>query len=211
MQEFKRHPGALWIMKPIGKAQGKGIFLLNKLSQIAQWKTDYRWKPENPGVSACPVSHVCSCMCVQRVYLPSVMGYLFPICHGPIACAKGPSRRHERFARAGRGMRASHSDPYAFEEEYISIDCVPKELVCVFAFVHTFSCLCMHVCMRVCNLVHGCALVCWYATHVLPSRMLKRLALLYSRCAGRIICCATLHRQPLRCGRKEGSCMVFPI
>ena len=50
-QEFKRHPGALWIMKPIGKAQGKGIFLLNKLSQVAQWKTDYRWKPtENPGV-----------------------------------------------------------------------------------------------------------------------------------------------------------------
>jgi tubulin polyglutamylase TTLL9 len=37
-------------MKPIGKAQGKGIFLLNKLSQIAQWKTDYRWKPENTAV-----------------------------------------------------------------------------------------------------------------------------------------------------------------
>lgn len=39
-------------MKPIGKAQGKGIFLLNKLSQIAQWKTDYRWKPDNPSVES---------------------------------------------------------------------------------------------------------------------------------------------------------------
>jgi hypothetical protein len=27
-----------WIMKPIGKAQGKGIFLFNKLSQISDWK-----------------------------------------------------------------------------------------------------------------------------------------------------------------------------
>jgi tubulin polyglutamylase TTLL9 len=25
-------------MKPIGKSQGKGIFLFNKLSQISQWE-----------------------------------------------------------------------------------------------------------------------------------------------------------------------------
>ena len=27
----------IWIMKPIGRAQGKGIFLVNKLSQIESW------------------------------------------------------------------------------------------------------------------------------------------------------------------------------
>ena len=36
--------GGVWIMKPIGKAQGKGIFLFNKLSQISDWKKDHRWK-----------------------------------------------------------------------------------------------------------------------------------------------------------------------
>ncbi|KAJ3113915.1 putative tubulin polyglutamylase ttll9, partial [Physocladia obscura] len=37
-EEFKRNPGSVWIMKPVGKAQGKGIFLINKLSQITQWR-----------------------------------------------------------------------------------------------------------------------------------------------------------------------------
>ena len=36
-------------MKPVGKAQGKGIFLFNKLQQVSQWKSDFRWKPDNPG------------------------------------------------------------------------------------------------------------------------------------------------------------------
>ena len=33
VEEFKRS-GGTWIMKPIGAAQGKGIFLFNKLSQV---------------------------------------------------------------------------------------------------------------------------------------------------------------------------------
>jgi tubulin polyglutamylase TTLL9 len=33
---FKDH-GGLWIMKPIGRAQGKGIFVVHKLSQINKW------------------------------------------------------------------------------------------------------------------------------------------------------------------------------
>ena len=48
VEEFKKNPGSVWIMKPIAKCQGKGIFLFNKLIQIAQWKNDFRWKPENP-------------------------------------------------------------------------------------------------------------------------------------------------------------------
>ncbi|KAI8620013.1 tubulin-tyrosine ligase family-domain-containing protein [Chytriomyces sp. MP71] len=38
-EEFKRNPGSVWIMKPVGKAQGKGIFLINKMSQINQWRS----------------------------------------------------------------------------------------------------------------------------------------------------------------------------
>ena len=35
VEEFKTHAaGTIWIMKPTGKAQGKGIFLFNKLSQV---------------------------------------------------------------------------------------------------------------------------------------------------------------------------------
>ena len=47
VEEFKRC-GQVWIMKPIGKSQGKGIFLFNKLQHIAQWKDELRWKPESP-------------------------------------------------------------------------------------------------------------------------------------------------------------------
>lgn len=45
---FKKSPDKMWIMKPIGKCQGKGIFLFDKLSQISEWRNDNRWKPENP-------------------------------------------------------------------------------------------------------------------------------------------------------------------
>ncbi|KAF0852603.1 tubulin tyrosine ligase [Andalucia godoyi] len=43
VEEFKRYPGAWWIMKPVGKSQGKGIFLFNKLSSISDWKNN-RWR-----------------------------------------------------------------------------------------------------------------------------------------------------------------------
>eukprot|EP00968_Pinguiococcus_pyrenoidosus_P019719 scaffold2177_cov272-Pinguiococcus_pyrenoidosus.AAC.12 len=42
VEEFRRNPRAMWIMKPTGKAQGKGIFLINKLAQIKKWSS-VRW------------------------------------------------------------------------------------------------------------------------------------------------------------------------
>uniref|UniRef100_A0A7S4DS96 Tubulin--tyrosine ligase-like protein 9 n=1 Tax=Lotharella globosa TaxID=91324 RepID=A0A7S4DS96_9EUKA len=41
VEAFKKI-GGTWIMKPVGKSQGKGIFLVDKLSQTVQWKSDYR-------------------------------------------------------------------------------------------------------------------------------------------------------------------------
>ena len=47
--KFKSHPsGTIWIMKPTGSAQGKGIFLFTKLNQINEWKKDYKWKSDAP-------------------------------------------------------------------------------------------------------------------------------------------------------------------
>ncbi|KAG4092404.1 TTL-domain-containing protein [Neocallimastix lanati (nom. inval.)] len=46
-EEFKKNPGSIWIMKPVGRAQGKGIFLINKISQINQWKKDPRLTRSN--------------------------------------------------------------------------------------------------------------------------------------------------------------------
>ena len=38
VEEFKKFPNATWIMKPTARAQGKGIFLVNKLKQLQKWK-----------------------------------------------------------------------------------------------------------------------------------------------------------------------------
>ena len=48
---FKQHPSAAWIMKPTDKAQGTGIFLVNKLSQIKKWANS-RWKGYNSNANA---------------------------------------------------------------------------------------------------------------------------------------------------------------
>ncbi|SBS84508.1 ATP-dependent DNA helicase UvrD, putative (UvrD) [Plasmodium ovale curtisi] len=37
LEEFKKKSNCMWIMKPIGKSQGKGIFLFDKISQIREW------------------------------------------------------------------------------------------------------------------------------------------------------------------------------
>eukprot|EP00617_Octactis_speculum_P025143 CAMPEP_0185747882 /NCGR_PEP_ID=MMETSP1174-20130828/6522_1 /TAXON_ID=35687 /ORGANISM="Dictyocha speculum, Strain CCMP1381" /LENGTH=463 /DNA_ID=CAMNT_0028423277 /DNA_START=89 /DNA_END=1476 /DNA_ORIENTATION=- len=39
-EEFKRNPNSRWIMKPVGRSQGKGIFIFQKISQISKWRQD---------------------------------------------------------------------------------------------------------------------------------------------------------------------------
>jgi tubulin polyglutamylase TTLL9 len=41
VEKFKE-VGGVWIMKPIGSAQGKGIFMFTRLSEISEWRTDYK-------------------------------------------------------------------------------------------------------------------------------------------------------------------------
>lgn len=41
--EYRKNPSAVWIMKPPAKAQGKGIFLFTKISQISEWRKDLRY------------------------------------------------------------------------------------------------------------------------------------------------------------------------
>ncbi|KAL3321234.1 putative tubulin polyglutamylase ttll9 [Cichlidogyrus casuarinus] len=38
VEEFKKQNGSVWIMKPIAKSQGKGIFLFTKIKDIEAWK-----------------------------------------------------------------------------------------------------------------------------------------------------------------------------
>ncbi|XP_074659162.1 putative tubulin polyglutamylase TTLL9 [Tubulanus polymorphus] len=53
VEEFKKKPGQIWIMKPVAKAQGKGIFLFRKLKDIIDWKKGETFSqpsdPNNPG------------------------------------------------------------------------------------------------------------------------------------------------------------------
>ncbi|XP_077976310.1 putative tubulin polyglutamylase TTLL9 [Styela clava] len=40
VEEFKKNPGTVWIMKPVAKSQGKGIFLFRRLKDITDWKKE---------------------------------------------------------------------------------------------------------------------------------------------------------------------------
>lgn len=43
VEEFRRNPNSMWIMKPTSRSQGKGIFIINKLAQIKKWSSQSKW------------------------------------------------------------------------------------------------------------------------------------------------------------------------
>ena len=54
-EEFKRLGGSgsgAWIMKPIGRSQGKGIFIFKTLSAISKWRTDGKFKSKSSSSSS---------------------------------------------------------------------------------------------------------------------------------------------------------------
>ncbi|XP_055891745.1 probable tubulin polyglutamylase TTLL9 isoform X2 [Biomphalaria glabrata] len=46
VDEFRRNPGTIWIMKPIARSQGKGIFLFKRLKDITDWKRGVEYQPQ---------------------------------------------------------------------------------------------------------------------------------------------------------------------
>ena len=42
VEEFRRNPHSLWIMKPSARARGIGIFIITKLSQVKKWQKE-KW------------------------------------------------------------------------------------------------------------------------------------------------------------------------
>lgn len=70
VDEFKRNPGSIWIMKPVARSQGKGIFLFRKLKEITDWKKSdyYRPREERADDKEPPETYIVS-KYIERPYL----------------------------------------------------------------------------------------------------------------------------------------------
>ena len=63
VEEFKLHAGAIWIMKPTGSAQGKGIFLFSKLQQVMRLAASRICRMH--AYVPLMISRACTSMCVH--------------------------------------------------------------------------------------------------------------------------------------------------
>jgi len=85
VEEFRKQPKSVWIMKPASKAQGVGIFIINKLSQIKKWARDQKYvileiRIDMPSIISTMSRYICLmyiimrwsyCMYVCRIVKPS--------------------------------------------------------------------------------------------------------------------------------------------
>ncbi|XP_027872829.1 putative tubulin polyglutamylase TTLL9 isoform X2 [Xiphophorus couchianus] len=67
VEEFNRNPGSIWIMKPVAKSQGKGIFLFRKLKDIIDWKKESVHSEEQK--DAVPVENYVAQRYIENPYL----------------------------------------------------------------------------------------------------------------------------------------------
>ncbi|XP_076019484.1 putative tubulin polyglutamylase TTLL9 [Genypterus blacodes] len=67
VEAFRRSPGSTWIMKPVAKSQGKGIFLFRKLKDIMDWKRDGSRSEEQTDVAQVE-NYVAQCY-IENPYL----------------------------------------------------------------------------------------------------------------------------------------------